>query len=156
MKSVKQIVLDGLKYFRQALLSDTPVENDTTHALSLAGAYSLQTQINSLSSKVVNQINQSALSHFTISSQQGGFNQYGKVGNLVGFIALDGSMDSTSGATIYTLPSGYRPLVYARTNISQYANNTHGYISIDGNGNVFLYTATTARCMIHLLYILRN
>ena len=50
MKSVKEIVLDGLKYFRQALLSDTPVENDTTHALSLAGAYSLQSQINSLNS----------------------------------------------------------------------------------------------------------
>ena len=52
MKSVKEIVLDGLKYFRQALLSDTPVENDTTHALSLAGAYSLQSQINSLNSSL--------------------------------------------------------------------------------------------------------
>ena len=115
-------------------------------------------EVVSLNKKVVYQINQSALSHFTISSQQGGFNQYGKVGNLVGFLELDGSIDSTSTAfNIYTLPSGYYPLVYLRTNISQYTNNsTHGYISIDGNGNVYLYTATTARCMIHVSYILRN
>ena len=45
MKSAKEIVLDGLKYFRQALLSDTPVESDSAHALSLAGAYNLQKQL---------------------------------------------------------------------------------------------------------------
>ena len=52
MKSVKSIVQDGLKFFRQALLSDTPTQSDTTHALSLAGAYDLQEQINELNSRM--------------------------------------------------------------------------------------------------------
>ena len=42
MRSVKSIVLDGLKYFRQALLSDTPTSGDTVHALSLDGAYKMK------------------------------------------------------------------------------------------------------------------
>lgn len=51
MKSVKQIVLDGLKYFREALLSDqystSAASTDTKHALSLKGAYDMYTELNS-------------------------------------------------------------------------------------------------------------
>ena len=45
MDSVKNIVKNALTTFRQKLLSDTPVENDSAHALSLAGAYVMQTMM---------------------------------------------------------------------------------------------------------------
>lgn len=41
MKSIKQIILDSLKYFRISLLKHSPVSGDTTHALSCDGAYNL-------------------------------------------------------------------------------------------------------------------
>lgn len=41
MKSVKEILIGAMTYFRQQLISDTPAQGNTTHALSLAGAYDL-------------------------------------------------------------------------------------------------------------------
>ena len=41
MKQVKQIVLDGLRFFHQQLLKDVPNASDTSHALSIKGAYDL-------------------------------------------------------------------------------------------------------------------
>ena len=53
MKSVKDIVIDGLKFFRQQLLSDTVSQSDSNHALSRAGGYSLQQQINQLNQSLI-------------------------------------------------------------------------------------------------------
>lgn len=45
MKSIKQIILESLRYFRELLLKDEPIQNDTKHAFSCAGAYNLQNMI---------------------------------------------------------------------------------------------------------------
>ena len=70
MKSVKDIVLDGLKYFRQELLSSTPTDGDTKHALSLDGAYDLQSQISQLNQNNVASISRSGTT-FTAKNGNG-------------------------------------------------------------------------------------
>ena len=45
MKTLKNNILNALRMFREELVRDTPVQYDTMHTLSLAGAYNLQQQM---------------------------------------------------------------------------------------------------------------
>ena len=48
MKSVKEIVKSALTMFRSKLLTSTITDGDTTHALSIDGAYDIQQKTNAL------------------------------------------------------------------------------------------------------------
>lgn len=48
MKSVKEIVKSALTMFRSKLLTSTIIDGDTTHALSIDGAYDIQRKTNAL------------------------------------------------------------------------------------------------------------
>lgn len=136
LKSVKSIILNSLIMFRQKLLSDTPVENDYKHALSLAGAYNLKQSIFPVGSIYLSIKNTNPGTFFggtwdllpanyvlkTITSGYGGINS--KAGNTGGpnDNTSGGPSNNTSGSTTLTAAQSGMPAHNLDTMKGRYVN----------------------------------